>query len=73
MPKGGLRTPAGGRPVGTTKQNNRTIRKDIRFTDLEWSRIKTASIEYGGRETDFMRDAVMEKTEKSESPSHHLK
>jgi len=62
--RGGKRTPAGGRPAGSTKPANeqRTIRKMVRFTPAENKQISTAVAEYGGRETEFMREAILEKT-----------
>lgn len=55
--KGGHR-PGAGRP---TKPDKRIVKKAVRFTLQEWESVKIASLEYGGRETDFMRDAILQK------------
>jgi hypothetical protein len=61
MPRGGLRHPAGGRPIGSgLKEVKRDTIRATRFTPDEWVIVEEALPKYGGRKTGFMRDAVMQ-------------
>lgn len=70
MTKGGQR-PGAGRPKGTTSTDKRTVQKMVRFTIPEWESVKAASIKYGGRETDFMRDAILSSAQEFGPSSAH--
>lgn len=58
MPRGGRRTNQTGRPRLPTR---RTVRKAVNFTPEEWERIEAAIRRSGGRASEFMREAVLEK------------
>ena len=61
MPKGGKRTPQGGRPLGSTKTDKRDVKKGIRFTKTEYQSILDAIKIYGGKESSFFRDCILGK------------
>lgn len=58
-----------GRKEGNPRPVRRTVQKNLRFTEEEWKQIKAAVQVYGGRETEFMRGAILEKAESEQDES----
>ena len=64
MPRGGKRSPPGGRPKGSKKEIRRDVSKSIRFTKGEYKEIKKASKKQSITETSFIRKASLKEAER---------